>query len=249
MKKLSLIIIILISFMVMPNVFAKDNVSIKSVTVDSKSDTTEEIKDATFNDLSINFDVKFFGVNDYIKYKVIVDNPTNKDYEITSDSDLNLGEYISYDYNYVNSSNIIKKNSQMTMYINIKYNKEVPSNLFRNGVFNERNNITIDLGNNERNSIVNPKTGNYLFVFIIMLIIIGVSIVVFSPFKNKKYYSLIIISLLLPISIYAIEKIQINIDSNVIISSNPKFCYTYEGKNYYFEYEDGMTWDNYINSD
>lgn len=193
--------------------------------------------------------MKFFGVNDYIKYKVIVDNPTNKDYEITSDSDLNLGEYISYDYNYENSSNIIKKNSQMTMYINIKYNKEVPSNLFRNGVFNERNNITIDLGNNDRSSIVNPKTGNYLLVFIIMLIIIGVSIVVFSSFKNKKYYCLVIISLLLPISIYAIEKIQINIDSNVIISSNPKFCYTYEGKKYYFEYEDGMTWGEYMNSD
>ena len=248
MKKMSLLIVLFLSFMIMPVVYAKDKVSIESVTIDSKSDSTEVINDATYDGLAINFDVKFFGVNDYIKYKVVVDNPTNKDYEIINNSDLNLGEYISYDYSYGESSNIIKKNSQMTMYINIKYDKEVPSNLFNNGIFTERNNMTISLGNND-NNIVNPKTSNYIFICIIILMIIGVSIVVFSPFKNKKYYSFIIISLLLiPISIYAIEKLEINIDSNVVISNNPKFCYTYEGQSYYFEYEDGMTWGDYINS-
>ena len=249
MKKLSFLIVLFLSFMIMPNVLAKDTVSIESVTVDSKSDSTIIVNDATYNGLSINFDVKFFGVNDYIKYKVVVDNPTNKDYEITSNSDLNIGEYISYDYNYGDTGNIIKKNSQMTMYINIKYNKEIPNNLFKNGIFTERNNLTIDLGNDDSNNIVNPKTGNYILIFVIMLMIIGISIVVFNPLNNKKYYSLIIIGiLLLPISIYAIEKLQINIDSNVVVSTNPKFCYTYEGQKYYFEFEEGMTWGEYVDS-
>lgn len=252
MKKFCLILILFLSFMIIPNVYAKDNVFIESVSIDSKSEGTNVIEDAKYDGLSLKFNVKFFELNDYIKYKVVVNNPTNKDYEITKNSNFDDNKYISYEYSYDdNDGGIVKKNSKMTMYITIKYNKEVPSNMFNNGTFTETNNLIIDLGNNENNTIVNPKTSNYILIVLVLLMLVGTTIILFTPTINNesKYFSILIIGLLLPISIYAVEKLQINIESNVVISNNPKFCYTYNGNSYYYEYEEGMTWGEYIDSD
>ena len=59
MKKIySLLFVLLISLFFIPNVYAADNVSIESVTLDSKSDSAEVVNEASFEGLNIKFDVK-----------------------------------------------------------------------------------------------------------------------------------------------------------------------------------------------
>ena len=74
MKKILPLIIFIILFI--PNVKAENK---KSVEVDSKSNTTQEVSQPTFNNGVVNINAKFGVIEDYIKYKVIINNSTEKD--------------------------------------------------------------------------------------------------------------------------------------------------------------------------
>ena len=59
-----------------------------------KSDNTEIVNEATYQNLSIKFDIKFNEVNDFAKYKIVINNQTNEDYEI---SEVNPNsQYVTY---------------------------------------------------------------------------------------------------------------------------------------------------------
>ena len=51
MKKL---LLILLTFLFIPNVYAANNVVIESVTLDSKSDNTEIVNEATYQNYQLN---------------------------------------------------------------------------------------------------------------------------------------------------------------------------------------------------
>ena len=188
-KKIKILLVFFLSFIFIPNVFAEENVSIESVMLDSKSENTEITNEATYEGLSINFDVKFNEVNDYAKYKIVINNQSDEDYEITEDSNFNNSEYIRYEYSYENNNKKVLKNSKTTIFITIKYNKEVPEESFHNGSFIKTNNIVIDLNNetiNVPNTIINPKTGDSLFIIILVFIItVGILLILYKTNKKK----------------------------------------------------------------
>ena len=257
-KYLKVLLVLFVSFIFMPNVFAAESVTIESITLDSKSDNTEIANEATYEGLSIKFDIKFNEVNDYAKYKIIINNQSDTDYEISENSNFDDSEYITYEYNYEDNNKIAKKNTKTTMYITIKYNKEVPEELFTDGSFIETNNLEIDLGNNTievPDTIKNPMTGDNLFINVLVLFItIGISLILYKTTKKKQFLSLLIISVaLLPISIYAIGKLQIKVESKVEIESQYDYwCHIifYNGTQYnVFKYKKGMTWQEYYESD
>ena len=103
------LIIVLLGIMFLP-VYAAENVNIESIELDSKSDTAEIITDASYSGLSIKFDLKFKEVNDYIKYKIVINNPTNEDYELSENN--NNSNYIKYEYSYDDGNKIIEKNKK-----------------------------------------------------------------------------------------------------------------------------------------
>ena len=223
MRKLFIsLIIVLLGIMFLP-VYAAENVNIESIELDSKSDTTEIITDASYSGLSIKFDLKFKEVNDYIKYKIVINNPTNEDYELSENN--NNSNYIKYEYSYDDGNKIIEKNKKSIIYITIKYNKEVTENLFDDeGNFIETNNLVINLGGED---IINPNTGNFnpiIYILILLLLLFVIYIIT----KSKKILNIFIITiLLLPISIYAIEKLQIKIESKIKIEEN-LICNSFE---------------------
>ena len=69
---LKVLFISLLSFIFVSNVYAAENVSIESITLDSKSDNAEIVNDASYEALSIKFNIKFYEVDDYVKYKIII---------------------------------------------------------------------------------------------------------------------------------------------------------------------------------
>ena len=98
------LVIIFILFMFIPSVNAK-GVTIDSVEVDSKSNGAKILEDATVEDLSISFNVNFVEKNDFIKYKIVINNSTDENYIISESK--NSSDYIEYIYEYDNK--IIEK--------------------------------------------------------------------------------------------------------------------------------------------
>jgi len=243
-------------------------VCIESVVLDSKSDKARILSKPKYQDLTVKFDIKFKELNDYVKYKIVINNATNEDYMISEKSDFGDSPYIIYEYRYEGSNKVVKKNSKKVMYIIIKYNLKVPDEKFNNGVFTENNNLVINLGND--NSIIdvlkNPNTGhNLLIIFIILLVVFGLSFLLYKTTNEKKYLSIFIIGLaLLPISIYAIEKFQVNVESKVqIVKLNhfslvqSPYCSLQRDEDYFelfedavlYTYEEGMTIEEWLHSE
>ena len=228
-KFLLLIIIMTFSFTI-SNVYAEEKITIESVTLEEKTDTTTELSEPTINGLNIGFDLSYSQVNDYAKYKIIINNPTNDDYQIDKESKFNSSDYLTYKYELDNNTNIIRSNSKLTMYITIIYKTEVSNEKLTNGKFIETNTATINVSNGK--DIINPKTGNNILIIIFILITATIiSFVLFKNTQNKKHLSIMVVSLLLiPIGIYALEKLQINVTTKITIDKTPqeKNC-TFDG--------------------
>ena len=128
----------------------------------------------------------------------------------------------------------------------------MPANAFNNGVFENEDKLSLNLstGNNTKENIPNnPNTG--VRVFLIVLIMILFLIVFTLLIINKKKYIkyLVLIGLLvIPTSVYAICRCDITVNSHIGILKTSQFCYTYEGEEHYFDFVEGMTWGDYIDS-
>lgn len=245
MKRLSVVLLYLITIITVlyiPNVYAED-VSIESISIESKSNTSVEVNEATYSNLKINFDIGFTNKDDYIKYKVVINNKTNDDYEINDTKIGDDSEYIKYEYSYDDNNRIVEKNKKTVLYINIKYDKEVPDELlFKSEPFSENNSIVISLG-----SEINPETGRIIIkALILIILVLGITLSIYvNRIKNKTLSILLIGVILLPISVYALKQLTINVDSKVTIAPPPHF---YIGDDLY-KYDLGMTWGEWLESD
>ena len=219
MKKriFSIIVYFLILFSVfIPNVYAKNKINIESVTLIEKSDKVIELENPTVDNMNIGFNLNFVEINDYVKYKVIISNDSNKDYYIDNENKFSGSDYVEYIYDYENYDSKIKPNSKLEMYITIKYIKAIPMDKLVNGIYKESNNMSIDLTDV---IITNPETYSNMLVIIFIFISLVYSIV--RVCKHKKIrLSIIVIPILLPLTIHAIEKLTIRIETNIIIEKN-----------------------------
>ena len=98
MKKIILFILLLITICLIPNVYAADDVKIESIDVLEKSENTEVLTPTSFKGLDIDLDIRFLEKDDYILYKVVVANDSNKDYKITNTTNFGASDHIKYEY-------------------------------------------------------------------------------------------------------------------------------------------------------
>lgn len=229
MKKIKLLLVLFLGVFLIPNIcYAADDVYIESVDVLEKSDNTEVVTPASFSGLNINFDVKFVEKDDYILYKVVVVNNSNKPYRITNTNKFKSSDYIRYDYIFNNNGNIVKAKSKQSMNIKITYQNLVPQEKMNaDGTFTETKNMLVSLARGS-NIINNPKTSSTIIaLLVIMTMIVCASSIIGIRKRNKVTSMLLIIGitfLSLPITILAIESLQIKVNSKVTIDSQMEFC-------------------------
>ena len=218
MKKLFYITLLLLSFFIVPNVYAVNGVSIESVTLASKTETTQELLEPSINGLKVNIKAKFGLVNDYIKYKVVIDNPTYTDYKILENTQ-SSNEYIKYEFNSDDGNNIAEKRKKSTVIVTITYIKEVPDDLLVNGSFIESNDLVLNFG---ENNPANPNTKRNIIISIIgILIVIFISLLSYIYQNRKNHLVLILLILLLiPLSVKALEKLQMKVNSEIQIGKS-----------------------------
>lgn len=228
MKKLK-VLLALVAIMLMPNVYAAKDVTIESIELVDKSTAVTELSEPTVKGLNVSFDLSFSDLDDFAKYKIVLDNPTNEDYEVAKENEFKTSEYLQYTYEFDKDTNIVKKNSKLTMYINIKYNKAVPSNKLTDGKYIEANEMAISLGNNNADKIVNPKTGNSILLTVVVLAgVIALSVVLYKKTSNKKYLNVMLLGLvLIPIGTFALQKLQVNVATKVTIEDKYSVYYAY----------------------
>lgn len=214
-KLLSFLILLFIPFMV-----KAADLEIKSIELVEKQGEVEINSEPTTEGLKINFDLSFNNVNDYVKYKTVVKNNLNEELEIDDEPQYGQNEYIKYSISFPDDSKIVKAKGEKEIIITVSYDKEVPTEEFDNGEYNEQGSVEIAL--NEAKP--NPNTAAFISVSIITLLI--VSIISFTLAKSgmkKTAFSLFLIALIaIPVITLAVKKVSFHIDSKIHITDR---CY------------------------
>lgn len=192
-----------------------DKVYIDSISVD-KNNNVEVIENATASGKNIDLALGVSNVGDNIKYKVVVKNDSNEDYLIDKKS--LSSKYI--DYEIESDNNIIKAKSSKTIYLRVKYSNPVPADAYENGFVSDGITMKVNLSSND---VKNPNTGLRYLLFIVLVLSLMITMLI--VFRKKKISTVMILiiglSLIIPMSVYAICKCDISINSTVMISDKP----------------------------
>ncbi len=230
MKKILLSILLLIffvPFIVNAETCDTSKISISSIKIEESSDNVTEIDEATASGKNINLNLAMSEVGDSINYKVVIKNDSNEDYELNKNS-LNISsDYIDYVLESEDHSNIIKANSSKVVYLKVNYANEVPEEKFESGTFNDNIVMTLNLSSedltNEFKILDNPETGTQVQILFIVLIISTVLMVISKKKKGIKLIIVISSAVIIPISVQALCKYKISIESNVSITNANTF--------------------------
>lgn len=172
-----------------------------------------------FDGLELNFDLSFKEVNEEVKYEVNIYNPTDKDYEISTPENSSEKDFVKYEYKFENNDNVLKSKSNKTMYVNVRYNKEVDKTSFVDGVFKEENKAVIKLSNGVEETPT-PVEVPDTYTGISMVIIFGLIAVLGYVSYNRlsgKMMLLFIPLLLIPVMVFAYERLEVKVNTNVEI--------------------------------
>ena len=177
------------------------DIKIKELKIEEVSGLTSIINTPFFNDYSINTSINFFAIDDYIKYKITIENNSKEDYVLDL-SNFN-SKNLDYTLEYENNEKKVLSSSNTAVYLTIKYVNEINSDLSEQKII--KLNLKDKDGNiiNLTNDIENPKTGinNYKYIIIIILLLS----LLFVFINNKKIKKLYLIFLFMGLSIVILD--------------------------------------------
>lgn len=252
MKKITKILLLIAILLSPIFVNAKEKVEITNIEEIEKKGEVIVLAEPTYEGLTINYNISFNNLNDSIKYKVTIKNNDTEEYKISNETIFSESGYISYSFSFEDNINIIKPSESKDMFITVAYTKEVPDNQLVSGAYVEQNKMDIIFVNDEGN-IPNPNTNSTtVFIFIIVLMLL-IGIILFK--RNRKLsILLLVISLLLPVSVYALKEIKLTLNTRIEINNEREFCnYSFDEETnktikHYYKYKKGMTWKDWNNS-
>ena len=219
MKKILILLLLIIPFIVKAETCDINKITIEEISIDNRNGNVIEKTEATI-DNNIDLDLNMNNVGDNITYKITIKNNSYEDIEINEENIKN-SEYIKYSIYNEEESLLIKARTSKTVFLKIKYEKEVPEELLVNDTYDDEMELSLALSSV---GLINPKTGivNYS-VIIFAILLLGLSF--YIVFRNKKYLYVLIIgfAFVIPIVLNASCKYNINIKANVKITSLAEF--------------------------
>ncbi len=218
---LILLLIMFISFRVKAETCDTDKISISSITLEEKTDTVDELSEANVDGKNINLNLSMSDVGDNAKYKLIINNESNEDYELDSNSLKINTEYVDYSFEFEDSSNLLKANSRKIVFLRVEYKNEVPEDQFESMVHNDNKTITMQLSTNGKTISIPDTSKNsnliYIILILILLLIIGISLILLNNKRTKIMILIVGTILLIPISALGACKCELKINSNIKI--------------------------------
>ncbi len=220
MKKIFLSILFFICLFVLNplSTFALD-IKIKNLEVIEKStDITIENNKYTNNDITSG--IEFKKLNDFVTYKITLENNDSIGYIIDSISDNNENKNIKVSYSY--DDNKIKSKGNKDIYITLRYDKKLVNKkqLSINNLV-----ITLNLVDPEgkvKSAEIIPTGDNalkYIIIFVIALILLIFGLILLKRRKGKGNKKIILLLLMfIPTIVSAKKELQLNISfKNIII--------------------------------
>ncbi len=223
MKRTIKLLMILFMFMLIPNILKAAEVSIENITLVDHSDLLSEKTPASASGLNVNFDVSFTNLDDFAKYKVVINNPTNTEYEVQQETDFTSSDHIVYTYSYEGDSKILKANSKLVMYITLTYKYEVQPDELTDGKFVEKNKLTVNLSNGTEN----PKTADASTIVLFALVLMFIGSVGLYKYTHRKEFlgTLVALAVLIPVYAYAAEKLKLNVETQITVEEKHLVSY------------------------
>jgi len=223
MKKLFLFLMF-IPFIVLAK--GNDDVYIDSISLIEKSDNVIEKEQASIDELKIGINISMSDVGDSIKYKVVLKNDSNIDYEISYSSKNNETDYFKYDLVSKDDSFVVKAKSSKEFELTIKYDKAILNKDFSDGIFKENQTMLIDLSNKGVNP--NTKAINILIISILLLISLILFLYFYKKYKKIEILSLIFL-LLIPFAVKAYNKLEVILNCQIEVRKEMVKECTYDG--------------------
>lgn len=219
MKKILYILFLLfVPFIVKAETCDLSKISISSIVVENTTQYVEELENATISDKSINVNLGMNKVGDSIRYKLEINNDSTEDFELDQTSLSLSTDYINYSFETDDGSKLIKAGSSKTVYLVVAYENEVPPETLAAGEYHDNKTLTVNLSAGD--AISNPKTGVESHILALTLVLV-LSTVAFLVLRKKGYTALIVIagiSIIIPITVNAVCKCELSLNSEVSIS-------------------------------
>ena len=214
MKKMLLFIILLMPFIVYADSCSQDDIVIDSINLGKVFGRAKVVSDASVDGKRINLDLSLSKLDDSVEYSFTIKNVSNNDYLIDEDSLVYNSDYL--DYKLVTDSNILKSGEEKSVKLIINYKDIVPDNLYVNNSYSDNNTIVINMLNEK-----NPNTKDYIFICGIILLV-SLCLLIVLVIKKNKYSKLLLFiigcSCLVPISVFALCKCNIEVDAKININ-------------------------------
>lgn len=233
-KKLVMAVLLVITMLFVPNVFAAEEIELKNITEAGKGGNAEYCPNPTVNGLTLSFDgVVFKDKGDYVSYDVDVVNNSDEDLEISNVKSSDEKNYFNYEFSFEDNNNIVPKKSTKKMNIKISFENDITDpSAFVDGVYTQQDELSVELAvqqpaNNPSN---NPKTGSGLVVALILVflaVIAAISMILTNKTKLNKHLIMIIALTLaiIPVTIYAAKMVTIKLNAGIIVDKNYTFYF------------------------
>ncbi len=225
------------------------NITITSMKPNKIEGNTEVISNPTFEDRTINLNLKMYDVNDSITYDLVIKNDSEEDYMIDEDTFKTDSEYIEYTLKTNDNTNVVKAKNSKEVSLIVTYKKEVEDDKLTNNKFNASNTLKLSLNTSEKEQsldiittdnikesldpqgVKNPVTSVSSMLLISTILLTTILIIHILIKRKNKYtkYLLLILSMLLIPTVYAICKCDIEVESTIEIERLPKIYDTLVG--------------------
>ena len=234
MKKILLTLLFILLFIPL-TVFAEEKVEIKSITLIDKSDNAIIVEDASTDGEKINLNLIFYDVGDYANYKLIVKNNNDVGLYINDKTFESTDSHMEYSFTYDNDSNFIESGEEKEVKLKVSYKTEIKVTDFLNAKYDASgispltlSDEIIDIPNTLRNLGI---VSIILLVTIILINLIGVLLITKNVKKSSVNIAILIIMIILiPKYTNALFRVDIPIDSKIIVKYIKDNNCTFEGE-------------------
>ena len=241
-----LLLIMILPIAVIAETCDVNSVKIESLSVKQKNGNVQEVTEATKNGTEVNVNLNMQEVGDSIIYETIVKNSSNEDYYLDDSYLIVDTDYMEYSITSEDDSNIIKANSKKKFDIKVKYRKEVEETAYVSGKYSDTNNLQLSLKTESKN----PFTADYiaLYLSIFYLSVFGLMYLFVKKRKIEEITIVLLAALLVPLSVNALCKAQITVNSKVNIEKKELSIFRLDCSPIEFKFYKGMTFGDWVKS-
>ena len=245
-KIITLLLILFIPIIINAKTCERSSINIDSIELVNKTINVVEKSEPEINDETIKLDLEMYKVGDEAEYQIRIKNTSDADYILDNDSISINSDYIDYQFETSDKTNIIESKETKNATLKIIYKKEIPDELAATGHYNDNKTMLIGLSSGkEEQTIINPITGSKIVILILVLALASeLAIIAINNHKQTKLLLLVIGLLLIPVSIKAFCKLDLEVESNVNLIKT----YTFKIEERTYEFLPGMTFDDWLNS-